>query len=124
VTGVPSGLDLAELSRLREALSSDESPSLLAELIEVFLSETPQRIAAMRRAVRGGAAGALRMAAHALRGSSTYLGARGMAEICRALEALTEAESVDGALLLIDRLDHEFQQVKVALAVEPGGHAR
>lgn len=123
MTDAADALDLAELSRLREAVSADGNSSLLAELIEVFLSDTPARIAAMRQAGGVGAARALGMAAHALRGSSTYLGARGMAQICRALEALTDAQSIDGIVPLIDRLDHEFQQVRVALEAQLGGHA-
>lgn len=124
MTDAADVLDLAALSRLREAVSADESSSLLIELVEVFLSDAPERIAAMRQAVPVGAAGAVGMAAHALRGSSTYLGARGMAQICRALEALTEAQPVAGAIPLIDQLDHEFQRVKVALELQLGGHAR
>ena len=117
-------LDLAELSRLREALPADESSSLLAELIDVFLADTPVRIAAMRCAVGAGDAAALGEAAHALRGSSTYLGARGMAETCRALEGLAEGQSVADANRLIDRLDDEFRQVKAALEVQLAGDAR
>lgn len=56
---------------LRSELASDPD---MAELIEMFLSELPQRLAAFEAAVKGGEVETLRRLAHQLRGAAAGYG--------------------------------------------------
>src|SRR5207248_10303902 len=66
---------------------------LLCKMIDLFLQDAPQRIAAIREAMAGGDARAVRKAAHAFKSSSANLGAAALAEMCKRLER----ECRDGA---------------------------
>jgi len=54
----------------------------------------------------------LRSGAHTLKGACGNVGARKMAEICRELEVLSDAGSMEGAGFLVDELDEEFRRVR------------
>jgi HPt (histidine-containing phosphotransfer) domain-containing protein len=86
------------LDELERRLGGAATPVLIEHLVEIFLRDTPERIAAIESAVQAGDAAALQDAAHALRGSSTLLGGAGeIAELCAALEKIGAAGLVDGA---------------------------
>ena len=63
---------------------------------------------------------ALRAAAHALKGSSSGLGASGLAELCRRLEMRASVLSVPEAVRLVAELETEFARVRGELAVRLG----
>jgi len=107
-------LDDEILGRLSDpALGGD--PEFLSELIELFLDETPARLAELRQAAAAEDATGLTTAAHGLKGSAASLGARGICELCGALERLGRSGSTRGAAALIDLLREELERVRTAL---------
>lgn len=101
-------LDMAVLLGLEEAQVEGE-PDLIAELIKLYVEDTPRRIAAIRCALAARDVTTLRRAAHGLKGSSASLGARRVAALCDELEALTFANLTHEGDRLLKRLEHEFE---------------
>src|SRR6185436_9967953 len=62
--------------------------SLLAELIQIFRSESPRMLAEIKRCAEQGDEKGLQRAAHALKGSASNLGASGVSKAALALEML------------------------------------
>jgi len=98
---------------------------LLEEMIGLFLGETPDRIAEIRRAAEDGDDQALRMVAHTLKGSALALGAGAVASVCQELESMGEAGRLHDTADAIDRLDAEVARLRGALddVLEHGGVA-
>jgi HPt (histidine-containing phosphotransfer) domain-containing protein len=91
-------------------------PDPLAELVDLFLSDLPQRLAEISGAARAGDAAALKAAAHTLKGSANNLGGLRMAALCAQLEgAGTDAQRVTG---LLRELSEEAERLRVALEAE------
>ncbi|MGH8501137.1 MAG: PAS domain S-box protein [Gammaproteobacteria bacterium] len=112
---VDDAIDPAALDNLQK-LRRPGGPDLLAKVIELFLSDTPSRLAAARSALAHGPAQDAVRVAHALKGSSANLGARGMVQLCAELEALGQAEAPgDAAGMILGRLDAEFERVRTCL---------
>jgi HPt (histidine-containing phosphotransfer) domain-containing protein len=108
------GIDPETLSRL-QALEADGLPGFLAGLARDFDEGFAERFEEMEAAVRDGDAAALRSAAHNLKGSSGILGARGMADLCRDLEALGLEGRTEGAKGWLARLEREYEAVMSVL---------
>ncbi len=89
--------------------------SLLKELAETFLAEATERLGAMCQAASLGDADGIKKAAHALKGSSSGLGARGMADLCHRLEMRAGAEPAADTAERIGRLKAEFGRVREEL---------
>ena len=110
-------IDRTTLETLREFQDTGE-PDIVAELIEIFLQDTPPRLAAIREALHRADAGEIASAAHALKGSSANLGALQMSALCLKIETLGRAGTVEGADSLLADLEAEFLRVRDALSVE------
>ncbi len=110
-----SGLDPRVLADLRQ-LEDEEGGSIIAELIDSFLTGARERLAAIRTEVAAGHDERVRFLAHALKGSSSVLGARSLAEACSLLEEYART-GLDGSTPeLLDRLDREFERVRAEFA--------
>src|SRR5436190_507068 len=83
-------LDPNALDALR-GLQDEGDDDLLGELIDLFLEDSPGRIAGMRDAIAREDWPALASWAHGLKGSCGSLGAMHMAELCARLERLGRA---------------------------------
>ncbi len=79
-------LDQDVLASLRE-LQGEGETDLVGELVELFIEDTPARIAELCQAVARGALEATALAAHSCKGSSANVGANALAAACGALEA-------------------------------------
>jgi HPt (histidine-containing phosphotransfer) domain-containing protein len=112
-------LDVTALDELR-ACDEDGASGLVAELIDIYLADTPARLVVLRQAFDAGDPAAIAREAHALKSSCGQLGATGMYQCCRQLEHLGREGSLAGVRELLARLDREFPQVTAALAVERG----
>ena len=112
-----ASVDQAVLDRLRE-LNEDGEPDIVTELIDLFLRDTPPRLAALKDAIQEGDAQALSQTAHTLKGSSSNMGATRLA----ALNAELQSKASDGALKdasrLLAQLDNEFERVRHVLESE------
>jgi CheY-like chemotaxis protein/HPt (histidine-containing phosphotransfer) domain-containing protein len=103
-------LDLSVLAGLRE-LQQEGEPEILSELIEVFLTDVPSQLAALREAMAASDAHAIEQIAHTLKGSSGNMGAKRMEAICGELEEMGLSEELVAAPVQIARLEKEFGRV-------------
>lgn len=110
-------LDAAALARLR-AVQKEGEPDLVREVVDIFLEDAPQRVAAIREAATSGDAKALARAAHTLKGSAGHLGAKGLQALCARLEEMVGGGEVDDALALVSVIEDELLRVTQALKHE------
>jgi HPt (histidine-containing phosphotransfer) domain-containing protein len=109
-------IDPAVIASLDEAWEEGEA-DLVVELIDLYLDDSPQWVAAMRAAAAGDDPNVLKRAAHTLKGSSGSLGISQVAEACRMLELNCSGPAARVAELL-QELDREFATARAALAAE------
>lgn len=105
------------LTALRELREAGE-PDPLAELIDTYLADTPERLNDLQRALSEGNAALMRRVAHSLKGSSSNFGADRMVELCRQLEELARDGHLEGATDLVNAVETKFTAVKAALEIE------
>lgn len=86
----------------------DGDRRILRELVRLFLSDYPKRLADMREAVRRGDAGLLEKAAHALKGSVGNFGAKSAIAVAQQLESLASKGNLDIAPDLCVTLESEL----------------
>jgi HPt (histidine-containing phosphotransfer) domain-containing protein len=97
------------------ALQDEDNPTLVADIIELFLADTPGHLAALRAAVERDDAPALKNTAHRLLSSIENLGAMAMRAPCMALEKLGKEGTVAGAENHLVELDRAFAGARVSL---------
>jgi signal transduction histidine kinase/CheY-like chemotaxis protein len=118
---VPAGLDPAPLEQLRR-LEASTGRSILREVVDTFLAETPQRLAKLREALSDGDGEALALFAHSLKGSSGQLGAVRLASLCRELEAAgragAPAHRAAALALTLTALERELARVEPLLRAQ------
>src|SRR5205085_9722205 len=95
------------LAALRD-LQGAGRPDILAELLAVYLRDTPPRLAALHEAVARADAEALRRAAHSLKGSSSQIGAVQVARLCADIEEQASTTDLRGVAETLRRLDEAF----------------
>lgn len=101
-----------------------DDPGFLGEMIELFLEQAPRHLEALRNALASGDAKAIGKAAHQVKSSSFYLGARRMSELCAQTETLARDGSATAVTELITAIMVEFDMVRRALrAIEAQGSA-
>jgi PAS domain S-box-containing protein len=105
-------LEDGALANLRD-LGGDE---FLGEVIDAFLADAPELLAALRRSLDQGNNEELRRAAHTLKSNGATLGAEQFAELCRTLEHRAKAGELDGASELVDRIEQEYSPLEEALS--------
>jgi two-component system sensor histidine kinase/response regulator len=110
-------LDRSLLARLRE-LQEEGEPDILSELIELFLTEVPPQLVALREAAEAGDAHSVEWIAHSLKGSCGNMGAIGMETLCQELEQMGRAKDLTAAPARISRLEREFGRVRAAFVEE------
>ncbi|MDP9474716.1 MAG: response regulator [Actinomycetota bacterium] len=110
-------LDRSALDGLRE-LSGPGEPDILAELVGLFLEDAPPRLQTLREALAEGDARRVKEISHALKGSSSNMGAARMAEICAQLEDVGATGDLNKTSDLLDRLEKEFAKARSALEGE------
>jgi PAS domain S-box-containing protein len=108
-----SELDSQTLSELRE-LSKATGDDVLRKLVETFLSELPERLAALKSALDAGDLVALGRAAHAMK-SAASIGALRYANLCGTVESHALANQRDEALALARMLVDESGEIPAIL---------
>ncbi len=94
----------------------DGDHELLAEVQQVFVSDSPRRLAAIRGAVANRDAERLRAEGHDLRGSAGTLGALRLVEAARALERAGMEGHLDEAETAGRRVAVEIERLVAHLA--------
>jgi HPt (histidine-containing phosphotransfer) domain-containing protein len=114
MTLVQSHLDPVAIENLR-AISPEDGGEFLRELIDIFLADTPTRLAELRQAVADRNATDLTRAAHSIKGSSSNFGAAQLTALARDLEALGKTGDFAGARAALAAVQAEFSRVQPAL---------
>jgi HPt (histidine-containing phosphotransfer) domain-containing protein len=109
-------IDPAALAVLQQ-LRRPDRPDPVAELIDLFLHETPERLREMRTAITQYNADALSHAAHSLRGCAGSIGAVRMASLCEELEENAERRALQVSSRLLKEIETEFDKARQALEV-------
>jgi two-component system, sensor histidine kinase and response regulator len=115
--GTAGPLDWSVLVGLRE-LQEDGEPDLVSELAEIFLNDATGRFAVLREAVEENDGTSVEQATHALKGSSSNMGAQCMSDLCTELQEAGSSGDLTRAPELLDRLEAEFVRVSQALRIE------
>ncbi|WP_374074507.1 ATP-binding protein [Bdellovibrio bacteriovorus] len=98
-------LDVTALAQLQSYVVNDQN--LVEALIEDLEQSAPDLIESMRQALNNLDLRGVTEAAHALKSSSATLGAKKLAELCEALEELTE---ITGASFFIAQIEVQFEK--------------
>lgn len=107
-------LDLERIAMLRE-LCAEADPTMLAEMFTSWTRESAERLAAMQTAIVRSDAGALKSAAHALKGSCANLGVTRLAEMSRLVEKNSAATDLGE---VVPDLAAEFSRATAQLETE------
>lgn len=91
-------------------LQDDGEPDVVTEFIDVFLSDLPERLERLRTGVSSDNLAEIRSGAHALKGSSSSIGAVAVSGYCAQLEANALAGSSAGAGAIFELLAAEVDR--------------
>jgi HPt (histidine-containing phosphotransfer) domain-containing protein len=100
--------DATALDRLRRFGGG----KLLGEMIALFLSVSPERVATARQAHAAGDLPILERAFHSLKGSAAQLGALRLQRLSAEGERLSRLGTVGGVPILMQELDEELARVR------------
>jgi PAS domain S-box-containing protein len=114
---VRTGLDRGRIERLK-ALVDEGEDQWWNTLIQKFLTGAKVKLDEIAEAVKGGDTAALRTLAHTLKGSSFNMGAAGMVQLCKNLEAAAEQHSLEVSKRWLADLLQEFEVVRTDLEKE------
>ncbi len=96
-------------------LQAEHGYEVVAELIQLFLMNTPLMLTTMRDAIAQHNADSLWQAAHTLKGSSINLGVEAITTLCGDLESSGQIGDIHDARSIIEKLEAEFDRVKLSL---------
>ena len=109
-----SPIDPGVIQGLRE-LGGAEDPGLLVELIDLYLSDAPQRMSEIEDALASGNWALLERAAHTLKSASANIGALGLSEVCKELECQARRRDPQVCTSLYQRSAADLVRVESAL---------
>jgi histidine phosphotransfer protein HptB len=110
-------LDSAALENLR-GLRMEGETDPLAELAQMFINDTPKRIAQIQAAIKDSAGPDLEAAAHSLKGSASNLGAHTIAATCNRIMQHARKNEFAPMTQLAKSIETDFAKVKEALREE------
>ena len=114
-------LDAAAIGALVAMLGDDSEA--LAELVDAFLDEAPQRLAELHHGVSGADAALLIRAAHTLKANAAMFGAGRLEQLCRDLETAARAGDLTGTAQATEEIGDEWLSVRPQLVVLRGSGA-
>jgi len=97
------------------ALQRPGKPDLLARVVQLFKSESLKAIAAILEGLDTEDLQSVRNAAHTLKSSSAYVGAKALSERCRDLEGAARDENEIACIILGDGIEELFEMCCVEL---------
>jgi PAS domain S-box-containing protein len=109
-----AAVDVSILDDFLTAIGQN-TPSIVHEIVTIFLDSSPKLLADMRQAVSTNDPKGLEQAAHTLKSSSAQLGASSFSSLCRDLEMIGKQGTITGAPALMQQVEEEFDRVVVAL---------
>jgi PAS domain S-box-containing protein len=108
-------IDQHRIAQLLE-LQDERQPTLVADIAQLFLADSPRHLEALAAAIRGEDHAALDSAAHRYLSSIENLGVRRMRTHCMELERLGRAGTIAGAAAALELLRQEFTLAREPLA--------
>jgi HPt (histidine-containing phosphotransfer) domain-containing protein len=114
-------LDEAVLTALRDSVGGDDA--FVSDLVETYLSDGRDQLAAIEAAVGAGEPAALVRPAHTLKSASFTLGANRLGELARTLEQRGRSDELDGADALVAEARDEWASANEALLAWLGQHS-
>jgi len=112
-TNSDSPIDRRVLSRLAEGTGGDVE--FVAELIEQFVTDAPELVAAARAGLEAGDPVEVRRAAHTLKSNAATFGAHGLAERSRELEEAAKRGALDDGAARVEAVSRELDVVRETL---------
>jgi len=109
------------LDRRRLMAQADDDPELLQHMLALFRKGGPDALAAVSAAVAAGAAPALRVAAHRLKGMLRMLAADQAAQTASCLEEMAVAGELSGATAALATLETQLAELEAELRTLPDG---
>jgi len=85
---------------------------VLAQVLNLFLQETPKRLDRLKAACQAGDHDEAHRAAHSLKGSVGNIGARAMFSVCRDLDDQARAGDLTKSVDLVAALAREYARVE------------
>jgi len=101
-------VDWEVLAKIREEIQMEGEPDVVKELINLFLTETPQLLATMKKAIDKAEIETLELTAHNLKGSCRHLGIICMEKIAASIEKKAQLGLIVEAKKLLMKLEYEF----------------
>jgi HPt (histidine-containing phosphotransfer) domain-containing protein len=99
-----------------QQLALDGGADVVADVIAVFQEDTASRLEVLRKAIRDGNCTTIRAEGHALKGSSSQLGASAMARLCFQMEQMGGSGNVAEAAGLLAQIELHFAEVSRAMS--------
>ncbi len=109
-------LDPETVAELRRAQQDYENPAFISQLVGLFLSNAPRRMAQIREALAARDALTLERVAHTLRSNFGVLGASGMSQACARIEEAGGRSAFDEAERVFAEAELAFPRVLAAVA--------
>jgi HPt (histidine-containing phosphotransfer) domain-containing protein len=109
----PPDPPLWNFSATLEQLGGDES--LLHDVVEIFLAETPKNITALRLAIQQNDADTVEKTAHSLKGELGYLGVSKISQMARELEEAGRKNDLQGAVSIFRSFELELTALLAAM---------
>jgi CheY-like chemotaxis protein len=109
-------LDRNSLDNIRSLGPS--GPRMLSAVIGIYLNDSPILLDRLNEIFDAADAEGVARAAHALKSTSSGVGATALAEMCKQLEDIARGNSIDDAGTLIPKIRLEYVKVKEALMRE------
>jgi CheY-like chemotaxis protein/HPt (histidine-containing phosphotransfer) domain-containing protein len=107
-------LDHAVLDTFRHVMG-DDTGSIMVELIDCYLAETPKLLEQMRKAIAQQDFKDLQRIAHGLKSSSASLGAIHLSQLCQELELMSSPLAPGNVVPIFTHLELEYRKVEIAL---------
>jgi two-component system, sensor histidine kinase and response regulator len=112
--GTPSGAVFDQQATLA-CVKGDKA--MLQEIVQLFFTETPKLVAAIREAITHGDSQALQRTAHSLKGTVRSFGAQAAGDAALRLEVMGRDDDLTHAALACAALEQEVANLEQALAV-------
>jgi CheY-like chemotaxis protein len=110
-------LDPERLEHLR-AMQDDSQPSLVRELIDLFLGDSAGHVRRITEAHEAGDSESLRALTHRFLSAAQNIGALRLSRLCVELERLAKAGQLDAATPLLAEISRERERAHAALQVQ------
>ena len=114
MSGFSLPYDPAAVAEL-QAVNPDDGGAFVAELVEIYLRDTPALLDQLREAVHRGNLSEAARAAHTLKGSSGTFGASRMVEASRVAEQVARGESDMAFAAVLAELTAAYAELAPAL---------